>query len=121
MQLPQQTLPTTEDIVQFPGETPAGWEAPRGHVYRHGPNRPMLYHQNFSGIRDYQDWCDVHFPITLREVLRNEQIERMAQAMLERTPAPETAPTPIPIDTYALPIRQTYIGTIGPDGKIRME
>lgn len=103
---------------QTGGMIPAGWQAPRGSVRRSGPSRLAVYHQNWSGEQQWQSWCSLDFPPYLRAQIQGQNAQAFALSTLKRVQAPGAQPRPIPLADYVLQTRMTYVGTIGPDGRI---
>lgn len=105
-------------IVQLAGEIQPGWHAPNDGVRRTGPRRFALYHQNWSGSRVWNTGIDLDFPPELRTTITGQNVQASALTTLARVQAPGASPRPIPLADYALNTRMTYIGTVGPDGRI---
>lgn len=106
------------EIFQTPGEIFPGWQAPRGAVRRPGPSRIAVYHQNWSGERQWQSWSDLEFPLHTRTVVSGQNVQASALNILARVQAPGTAVRPIPLADYTLQTRMTYLGTIDQNGRI---
>lgn len=114
-------LPDVE-IVQRAGDIAPGWEAPNGAIRYPGPKRIALYHQNYSGQKQWNTWANFDFPPELRPVIAGQNAQAGALNTLARVQAPGAAPRPIPLQDYALNTRMVYVGapgTIDETGRIR--
>lgn len=95
-----------------------GWQAPRGSVRHAGPRRLAVVQQNWSGEQLWATWQEPIYPPHYRDQIGGQNAQAQALLLLSRNNLRAHAPRPIPIADYTLQTRQTYVGTIGPDGRI---
>lgn len=106
------------NVNQLAGDIAPGWQPPKSGVERPGPSRLALYHQNWTGVHQWQTWCNLEFPDTTRPVIENQNAQAGALNIQSRVQNRAAAPRPIPLEQYTLPTRTVYIGTIDANGRI---
>lgn len=113
----QSDNPDTQ-VVQLAGDVTPGWQAPQPNVERSGPSRLALYHQNWTGVHQWQTWANFAFPDKTRAVIEHQNVQAGALNIQSRVANRAAAPRPIPLEQYTLPTRTVYIGTIDANGRI---